>query len=190
MERQWYYTMDGNRHGPVADSPFRSLASSGAIPQTALVWSDGMPEWIPLSASHLSGLAPQMPSAPPPMVDTRSGPGRPMDFGTAIQSCFANYVGFSGRASRSEMWFFALFYLLALLLAVFLDAVLFGSIGPFYVICSLALCLPLLAVQIRRLHDIDRSGWWILISAVPLIGVIILLIFFCTEAKPGPNRFS
>jgi uncharacterized membrane protein YhaH (DUF805 family) len=66
-----------------------------------------------------------------------------------------------------------------------------GSAGSLVsLIVSLGLILPGLAVEVRRLHDIDKSGWWVLISVVPLVGIILLLIWFCTEGTRGPNRFG
>ena len=80
-----------------------------------------------------------------------------MDFVSAVKSCFAQYAGFSGRAPRSEFWWFALFQLGVLVIATMISQVLYG-------IAALALLLPALAVGARRLHDIGRSGWWQLLS--------------------------
>lgn len=115
-----------------------------------------------------------------------------MGFVEAVRAVLSNYAGFAGRASRSEFWWFALFYLLVQLACGVLDAVLFSSYGggPIGALVSLALLLPYLAVSVRRLHDIDRSGWWLLISLVPLVGMIVLLVFFVQRGTPGPNRFG
>lgn len=119
-----------------------------------------------------------------------------MDFMTAVRTCLSKYVDFSGRARRSEYWYFALFNLLVSFVASILDAVLgtdydLGSGGFISTIASLALLLPSLAVGVRRLHDTDRSGWWILIGLIPIIGWILLIVWFCTDSKPdnqyGPN---
>jgi len=117
-----------------------------------------------------------------------------MGFVEAIQSGLNNYVNFSGRASRSEMWFWILFQLLATIVAAMVSGILAAIIGNagwvIYTIVILGLILPTLAVEIRRLHDLDRSGWWFFITLVPFVGAIILLIFFCTEGTRGPNRFG
>ena len=114
--------------------------------------------------------------------------GESMNFGQAISSGFSNYVKFSGRAVRSEYWYWVLFYSLGTLVAGIIDGVLGMSIisGLF----GLAMILPNLAVAVRRLHDLDRSGWWILIGLIPLIGWIILIIWYCSRGTPGPNRFG
>ncbi len=95
-----------------------------------------------------------------------------MDFGTSIKTCFSKYVDFSGKASRSEFWWFFLFCLI-------LDLVL-GCTG-FGAILSLVLLLPQLAVGARRLHDIGKSGWWQLIALIPVIGIIVLIIWWAKK---------
>lgn len=106
-----------------------------------------------------------------------------MDFMTAVKTCFSKYVTFEGRASRSEYWWFTLFNIVGqlVLLAVF---------APIGIIFALAVLLPSIAVVVRRLHDVDRSGWWYWISLVPLIGAIVLLVWFCSKGTTGPNRFG
>ena len=102
--------------------------------------------------------------------------------------CWKKYVEFSGRARRKEYWMFVLFNLIASIVAGFIDGLL-GTrmIGSLY---SLAVLLPGLAVRARRLHDTDRSGWWMLIALIPLVGWIVLLIFMCLDSTPGENRFG
>ena len=103
--------------------------------------------------------------------------------------CWKKYAEFSGRARRKEFWMFVLFNFLATFVAGFLDGLL-GTGGALYGLYSLAVLIPSLAVAARRLHDTDRSGWWQLIALIPLIGAIILLVFFCLDSKPGENRFG
>ncbi len=114
-----------------------------------------------------------------------------MNFKQAIVSGFQNYVNFQGRALRSEYWYWVLFAVLVGLVSKVLDAVLFGGgpNGPLNLIASLALFLPGLAVSVRRLHDVNRSGWWILI-AFTIIGIIPLIYWDCIAGTPGPNRFG
>ena len=111
-----------------------------------------------------------------------------MNFPEAVAAGFRNYVNFSGRASRSEYWYWTLFYILVAVATALIDAALNTSLlNP---IASLALFLPSLSVAVRRLHDVDRSGWWFLLILIPLIGAIILLVWYCTRGTPGPNRFG
>ena len=111
-----------------------------------------------------------------------------MTFGTSIATCFSKYVNFQGRASRSEFWWFALFLFLVYFIAIIIDRAIDQSIVQ--PIASLALFLPSLSVQVRRLHDTDKSGWWSLLGIIPLIGSIILLIMCVFEGTPSTNRFG
>lgn len=103
--------------------------------------------------------------------------------------CWKKYAEFSGRARRQEFWMFVLFNSLAGVALGVVDGILGtnGGLGGLY---SLAVLIPFLAVSVRRLHDTDRSGWWILVNIIPLIGAIILLVFLCSDSKPGENRFG
>jgi uncharacterized membrane protein YhaH (DUF805 family) len=111
-----------------------------------------------------------------------------MSFPEAIRACLSQYVTFTGRARRSEYWWFVLFILLATLVAALIDTSF--NIIVFQVVVGLALLLPQLAVIVRRLHDTDRTGWWILIGLVPVVGNIVLLVFMLLDSDPQPNRFG
>ncbi|RUO59871.1 DUF805 domain-containing protein [Pseudidiomarina marina] len=105
------------------------------------------------------------------------------------------YAVFSGRARRSEYWFFVLFNTIIGFVLGFIDGILgFSdpdmSIGVLGAIYSLAVLIPSIAVGVRRLHDTDRSGWWLLIALIPLIGAIVLIVFFVMDSTPGENRFG
>jgi uncharacterized membrane protein YhaH (DUF805 family) len=115
-----------------------------------------------------------------------------MGFGQAISSGFTNYVNFSGRATRPEYWYFILFLLIGGIVTATIDVLVFGAteIGPANVIFSLATLLPSLAVLIRRLHDIGRTGWWVLLSFIPIVGWIILIVWACQRGEPGPNAYG
>ena len=115
-----------------------------------------------------------------------------MGFSDAVRSVLSQYVGFSGRAPRSEYWYWVLFTILISIVAGILDAVLFSDSGisPLDSIVTLILLLPGLAVSVRRLHDIGRSGWWVLISLVPVIGWILLIVWAATKGEPTENRFG
>jgi uncharacterized membrane protein YhaH (DUF805 family) len=100
-----------------------------------------------------------------------------MNFQDSIKTCFTKYAEFSGRASRSEYWWFFLFCLLAGLALSMVSQVLSG-------LFSLATLLPRLAVGARRLHETNRSGWWQLLWFIPVIGWIIIIIFLVQEPAP------
>lgn len=105
------------------------------------------------------------------------------------------YATFSGRARRSEYWYFFLMYLLIFVLLAIVDGIT-GSfsaksgVGLLSGVFALAMLLPSLAVGVRRLHDIGRSGWWLLIAFVPLIGGIVLLLFAVKVGTPGDNEYG
>ncbi len=98
------------------------------------------------------------------------------------------YAVFSGRATRSEYWYFALFSLIVSFVLAIVDYLLGTQIldGAY----SLAVFLPSLGVSIRRLHDIGRSGWWNLIIFLPLIGFIVLIVFAVQDSQPGSNQYG
>jgi len=98
------------------------------------------------------------------------------------------YADFSGRARRSEYWYFFLFNMIAMMAATVVDGVLGYSF--FYFIYGLAAFVPGLAVSVRRLHDTGRSGWFLLISIIPIIGAIILLVFMVQDSAPGANEYG
>jgi uncharacterized membrane protein YhaH (DUF805 family) len=105
------------------------------------------------------------------------------------------YAVFSGRAQRKEFWMFSLIStIVALVLAVIdgalgtLDAE--SEMGLLSGIYLLAIILPMLGLSIRRLHDTGRSGWWLLISIIPLIGAVTLLVFYCLDSTPKENQYG
>jgi uncharacterized membrane protein YhaH (DUF805 family) len=115
-----------------------------------------------------------------------------MGFGEAISSGFSNYVNFSGRTQRSGYWFWTLFVCILSVVASILDMVVAAAIGFSFVsvLLLLAIFIPGVAVSVRRMHDLDKSGWWLLIAFIPIIGAIMLLIWFCSAGTPGVNRFG
>ncbi|SMF02245.1 Uncharacterized membrane protein YhaH, DUF805 family [Tistlia consotensis] len=109
----------------------------------------------------------------------------------AVRACLQNYATFSGRAARPEFWWWVLALFLASLVLSVIDYLLFGhGRGPISSLFSLAVLLPNLAVGARRLHDGERSGWWLLIGFLPVIGVIVLIVFFVQDGTVGPNRYG
>ncbi|MGN0846769.1 MAG: DUF805 domain-containing protein [Kiritimatiellia bacterium] len=103
-------------------------------------------------------------------------------------TCWKKYATFSGRARRKEYWMFILFNFLAYVVAGALDAM-FGG-GLITGLYCLAVFLPSFAVFVRRLHDTNKSGWWILISLVPVIGSIWLLIILLSDSSLGSNKYG
>jgi uncharacterized membrane protein YhaH (DUF805 family) len=105
------------------------------------------------------------------------------------------YAVFKGRARRKEYWFFALFNLIVSVVLTGVDYMT-GSldmelgVGLLSGLYSLAILIPSLAVTVRRLHDTDRTGWWLLIAFIPLIGAIVLLVFMLLDSKPGDNQYG
>lgn len=112
-----------------------------------------------------------------------------MDFQTSIRTVLSKYATFTGRASRSEFWWFALFAVIVNIVTSIIDSTILGA-SLLNVISSLGLLLPQLAVGARRLHDIDRSGWWLLIALIPIIGWIVLIYFNVQPSQQGANRFG
>jgi uncharacterized membrane protein YhaH (DUF805 family) len=106
-----------------------------------------------------------------------------------------NYAVFSGRSRRSEYWYFAVFYLIFYAVAAMMD-VMAGTfdrasgIGAFTGVLTLAFLIPSLSVTVRRLHDTGRTGWWLLIAFVPVVGAIVLLVFLAQDSEAGGNRFG
>jgi len=105
------------------------------------------------------------------------------------------YADFNGRATRSEYWFFVLFNLIFSIAAVILDNTLGLAIknvgyGPIYGLYILAVFIPSLAVSVRRLHDVGKSGWMLLVAFIPLIGAIWLLVLYVTDSQPGSNKWG
>lgn len=134
-----------------------------------------------------------------------------MGFGEAIKTCFGKYASFTGRARRSEFWYFWLFTIIVSFILSIIDNVigwtsnfggqsidvsatfsplLSGNVGALSTIWSLAVLLPMISVTVRRLHDTDRTGWWWWILLVPCVGWIVLLVFVLLDSTPGDNRFG
>ena len=102
------------------------------------------------------------------------------------------YLVFTGRATRTEYWMFALFNVIISIVLSIIGYVVVGGNGQSALssLYSLAVLLPSLGVSVRRLHDTNRSGWWLLISLVPIIGIIVLIVFLVQDSDPGDNRYG
>ena len=109
------------------------------------------------------------------------------------------YADFNGRARRSEFWLFALFIWVVEFVLMMLNGGMTMNAGGtpnfgigFILLCvfGLAMFIPSLAVAFRRLHDTNRSAWWLLIGLIPFIGALVLIVFYLLDGTPGPNRFG
>lgn len=202
-ENGWYYVDRDRRIGPLERSEMDRLVSTGEITGNTLVWREGMDGWEVAGDHFAAGKA----SAPPPMPQSsfqseqtlaahtggEIGPdglyaGAPSrSFGEAIRIGFNKFVDFNGRASRSEYWFFVLFGFLINAGTSILDVGIFGptaTVQPLSTLTSLVLLLPQLAVSVRRLHDTDRSGWWIFGGMI--VGIVFGFIAGFAIASAGP----
>ena len=116
-----------------------------------------------------------------------------MDFQTSVKTCFKKYADFSGRALRSELWWFALFGVLGGIVTTIIDVMILGysieSYGPVNIIFSVVLILPGIAVTARRLHDVNRSGWWQLIE-LTIVGILLILVWNVTEGEKKKNKYG
>ncbi|MFM5704250.1 DUF805 domain-containing protein [Aeromonas veronii] len=105
-------------------------------------------------------------------------------------SVLKQYAVFSGRARRTEYWMFVLCNVIVMLLLGMVDKLIGGDNELISSIYSLAVLLPSLAVAARRLHDTDRSAWWLLLGLIPIIGTLVLIYFMVCNGQQGPNRFG
>lgn len=115
----------------------------------------------------------------------------PPGFVLAIRRCFSKYVDFSGRAPRSEYWWFQVM-LLGVLFAYGFAGLAVGqsTVSAQQWVLLLGLVPPSIAVAVRRLHDLGMSGWWLLVSLVPLLGGIVMLVFTLLPSDEYPNRYG
>jgi len=118
-----------------------------------------------------------------------------------INTVTKHYVDFNGRASRSEFWYFVLYYFLLSLVFALIDYFVLNPMlgatpeqaasgGFLQMIFALAVFLPYLSLGVRRLHDIGKSGWWLLLSFVPIVGPLVLLYWFVQDSQPGANQYG
>ena len=109
----------------------------------------------------------------------------------AAQQFFARYIDFSGRSNRGEFWFWVIDAILISIAIGLLDAIFFGGeTDPLSALWGLVTFIPSIALSVRRLHDIGRTGWWVLIALVPLIGWLVLIWFHAQPPEDGPNKWG
>lgn len=144
------------------------------------------------AASSEEGIEESKISAVPPSVESNNVElGRPVTFQRAVTICLSKYATFEGVANRAEFWWFFLFYNIVQSLLVFL----LSSGMPRWILLALTVVTsaPLIAVSVRRLHDINMRGWHLLIGLIPLFGAVLLIYFFCKDSEPQHSlggRFS
>jgi uncharacterized membrane protein YhaH (DUF805 family) len=114
-----------------------------------------------------------------------------VNFVQAVASGFRNFNDISGRASRAEFWYWVLFDILLCLVTFGIDAIWMpdASIGPTNLLATLITLLPGISLSIRRLHDIDRTGWWFLLTFT-IIGDVLLIVWACIKGTSGANRYG
>lgn len=174
--------------------------AAAALPATSKPsdWPD-MPPPMPQAATPPS--APAAPAASAgENADFEAGPAydaapkqHPTQFMESVKYCFNHYAKFRGRARRPEFWYFALFNFLVGLGLGIVDGILFGfadDVSLFNSLYSLAVFIPSIAVGARRLHDTGRSGWWQLILLIPVIGIIILIIWYASRGNEADNKYG
>lgn len=121
-----------------------------------------------------------------------------MTFGKAISTCFRKYANFKGRANRAEFWFFYLFnWIISFPFSAMMnvgerlqDEKVFGIGFMIWLVLGLILLLPCLAVFARRMHDIGKSGWNLLLALIPIVGAIVLLVFLCRKGDFATNKYG
>ena len=217
--REWYFADNGEQKGPYPRRQIDLFIADGVVRPDTLVWAAGMDGWAEMRATELAGTA-VPPPPPAPMAprgesgrgtfagdagytysgggaDAAGGPGGPapsMGFQEAVVTCLKQkYASFSGRGSRSEYWYFVLFNFLVNIVASVIDGIIVGvesNFAPVSTVIGLALIVPGIAAGVRRLHDTDRSGWWLLIVFIPLLGLIAMIYFLVQRGTEGRNRFG
>jgi uncharacterized membrane protein YhaH (DUF805 family) len=133
-----------------------------------------------------------MTDIPPPPPPSTYGGGAPQPMSNPLvgywkRVVLERYAQFQGRSGRAEFWWY---FLAALIIGIVFNILIAVSNIFFvlYVIYGLAVLIPGLAVGVRRLHDTDKTGWWLLIGLIPLVGIIVLIVFWATVGAPGPNQ--
>lgn len=201
----WHYTKNDDEFGPINLSELMQLFLNGDLEANEEVWREGMANWEP--ASQVTQLRSCFQARSPQDIEinavstngsssrsqrrSRSNPKKNEDnpfywYGAV----WKQFVNFNGRARRKEYWYFTLCNLIVMILlnvVSFLIGDYNGVLGNLY---TLAILLPGLGVLARRLHDTGRSGWWILIGLVPIVGFIVLLVFLVQEGDSGENQYG
>lgn len=211
IDRQWHYAAGGTSVGPRTTHQMQALIGAGEVTAQTLVWREGMAEWAEAAATELRGLFAEKVATPPPAPPAAlpagfgatfasAGGAAPwMGFGEAVRSCLTNYATFSGRASRSQYWFFTLFLTAVNIGITLIDIATGATVEPIgagrmvlmavSLLFALGMFIPSLAVTSRRFHDAGWSFWWFLLILVPLAGLVFVFVVSLLR-DPNPNRFD
>ena len=176
---------------PVEPAPPKMGATLQAAPSleaTVLPQYDAEPVETPAVLEPAPVETPAVPAVSAPAVPAAPASAAPsgggsMSFGEALKRCFTQYATFSGRARRSEYWYF---FLLNMLVSLIGGALL----PPLAGIYALAVIIPTIAVGVRRLHDIGKSGVYYLVGLIPMVGTILLVVWMCQEGQSGDNEYG
>jgi uncharacterized membrane protein YhaH (DUF805 family) len=183
MSAKYFYTVKGVRQGPVTLDELKLLAAQQELRRSDQLWTEGMAAWqrAGLTPAIFEGLPPDL----DPVVETITPPPTTHN-GSNIMTVYVqvlkNYAVFDGRARRREYWTFFFANLAVLLVLSFIEGI-FGGPGVMATLYNLAVMIPTIAVGVRRMHDTDRSGWWLLLP-------IANIVFLAEDSKPGSNRFG
>jgi uncharacterized membrane protein YhaH (DUF805 family) len=212
----WYYAAGNEQQGPLSEADVAIAIGRGEITADTLVWREGMQGWAAARTSLPGNLVPQSwADSLPPAIGAGVGGAfgqaaaamapsyangdaggyfHPTSFVDVVKTVFNRYVQFSGRARRSEYWYWVLFIVAVSIVLSVIDGIIFGFettdlaiIGPLF---SLATFIPSLGVAFRRMHDTGRSAWWLLIALIPLVGTIILIVWFAKRGDEHDNQYG
>ena len=198
----WYYVQAGDRKGPVSAETVKALVDAGAMDPATLVWREGMGEWEP-AFRHIGGVIPPAPgratggshqaAASPVWQGAQGAPyGQGVGFGRAFSLFWSGYADFSGRSVRSEFWWWIVWAIILGAVATSLDYLFVDmtlTFTPINWVWSLITLIPTLALGARRLHDVNRSGWWQLI-ALTGIGIILLIVWWAQPSDQQRNTYG
>ena len=189
MSDKYFYAVGGRRHGPITLEEIKSLAARQELKRTALIWTEGMAAWQPAgqTTAIFEGLPPDLepltePVTLPPTLPQAEAQNS-ANFLNEYFQVLRKYAVFNGRADKREFWTFFFVNLAVSVGLAIIDGIMEGQPGVLYGLYNLAVIIPYIGVGIRRMHDTDRSGWWILLP----IGNII---YWAEAGKPGNNRFG
>jgi len=205
MSDQYYIFSNNNQSGPFPLEEIKQRVQLGEINAQSLLWQPGMADWAPIG-SIISGLS--LPNSLPPNIPPYGNQqGTPIDLAnykfegyglvSATKKVLSNYVNFSGRATRSEYWYIVLAMFIFNFSVGFLLAIVTGGneqafalASSVFNLLSLGLLLPVLGVAVRRLHDIGKSAWYLLMGLIPLVGPFIMLYYYCCDSQRGRNQWG
>jgi uncharacterized membrane protein YhaH (DUF805 family) len=192
--RYFYASPTNQPIGPHTIDELKQFHLNGTIRTETWVLEEGGSQWQPYAnlVGPGAGVAAPVPMAPAQFTPAQPTAGGPLKWWVAVMK---NYAGFSGRARRKEFWMFGLFNFLFLIVAMILDNILGTTVaglpyGAMYLLYTFAVLIPGLAVTVRRLHDGGKSGWFLFVYLIPIIGAIWVLIVLASDSSPGTNKYG